>query len=426
MTEFIGSRISLISKSDIRYVGILQDINSQDSTLALKHVRWCGTEGRKQDPSQEIPPSDNVFDYIVFRGSDVKDLRIEEPATTPSAPPVQPPNDPAIIGSNSGQYNWNQAQTAQPPQPVQPNPYGAPYQQAPPAGAPYYMYPNAPAQFVPPGGLPLGTPLDASTPAVPYYGAPDQQQMGQRPEFAQNVSQGFAGQAPYNVRPGYGMPSNQKPPNFAPGMPAPGPTAVSASPSLQSMPPTNGVIPGAQPSIEASIEKESTSIRNSTVTNDRVVNATVDVSQSQTVETSGPSKEVPTTQPDASAAKPRTEFDFQTANQKFQSMKDDLLKGKNDEEAEEFYKPKQSFFDNISCESKEKGMEAADRRALRDRERSLNMETFGVAGSGNRGRRGRGRGRGGRGRGRGYARNQYNQYRNSNGSQPRAQPANDQ
>lgn len=71
-------------------------------------------------------------------------------------------------------------------------------------------------------------------------------------------------------------------------------------------------------------------------------------------------------------------------------------------------------------------MEAADRRALRDRERSLNMETFGVAGSGNRGRRGRGRGRGGRGRGRGYARNQYNQYRNSNGSQPRAQPANDQ
>lgn len=33
---YIGSRISLISKSDIRYVGLLHNINSQDSTVALE------------------------------------------------------------------------------------------------------------------------------------------------------------------------------------------------------------------------------------------------------------------------------------------------------------------------------------------------------------------------------------------------------
>lgn len=33
---YIGSKISLISKSDIRYVGILHSINSADSTVALE------------------------------------------------------------------------------------------------------------------------------------------------------------------------------------------------------------------------------------------------------------------------------------------------------------------------------------------------------------------------------------------------------
>jgi len=36
MTEFIGAKISLISRSDIRYVGILPEINSEESTVALE------------------------------------------------------------------------------------------------------------------------------------------------------------------------------------------------------------------------------------------------------------------------------------------------------------------------------------------------------------------------------------------------------
>ena len=36
MLPYLGSRISLISKSDIRYVGILHSINQQESTVALE------------------------------------------------------------------------------------------------------------------------------------------------------------------------------------------------------------------------------------------------------------------------------------------------------------------------------------------------------------------------------------------------------
>jgi Scd6-like Sm domain len=37
-----------------------------------------GTEGRAQSPQQEMPPQPNVFPLIVFKGSDVKDLKVEE------------------------------------------------------------------------------------------------------------------------------------------------------------------------------------------------------------------------------------------------------------------------------------------------------------------------------------------------------------
>jgi hypothetical protein len=78
-----------------RYVGTLVEINSEASTVSLDNVRSFGTEGRKGG-KDEYPPSDVVYEQIVFRGSDVKDLRIEESATT-KAPPAMP-QDPAIIG----------------------------------------------------------------------------------------------------------------------------------------------------------------------------------------------------------------------------------------------------------------------------------------------------------------------------------------
>ncbi|KAK0706912.1 Scd6-like Sm domain-containing protein [Lasiosphaeria miniovina] len=98
MSKFLGARISLISNSDIRYVGTLHQINSEDSTVSLENVRSFGTEGRKVNPGDEVAPSDQFYEYIVFRGTDVKDLRVEEgPSSAKEEPPAMP-NDPAIVG----------------------------------------------------------------------------------------------------------------------------------------------------------------------------------------------------------------------------------------------------------------------------------------------------------------------------------------
>lgn len=77
---------------------MLHEINSEESTVSLENVRSFGTEGRRGKPDEELPPSDQVYEYIVFRGSDVKDLRIEEGPTAKENKPPAVPDDPAIVG----------------------------------------------------------------------------------------------------------------------------------------------------------------------------------------------------------------------------------------------------------------------------------------------------------------------------------------
>merc|ERR1711944_356785 len=62
---YLGSKISLISKSEIRYEGILYTIDTKDSTVALSKVRSFGTEDRPTD--RPVAPRDEVYEYIIFR-----------------------------------------------------------------------------------------------------------------------------------------------------------------------------------------------------------------------------------------------------------------------------------------------------------------------------------------------------------------------
>ncbi|KAI1388211.1 Scd6-like Sm domain-containing protein [Hypoxylon trugodes] len=174
MSEFLGSRISLISKSDIRYSGVLHEINSEESTVSLENVRSFGTEGRKGNPDEEIAPSDQVYEYIVFRGSDVKDLRIEQAPVPPKEnQPPKVPDDPAIVGARTrpaplagaippgpGAPGYGQS-------PYQPNPFYPPPPgqwgrggpgPGPAQGFHGMPYPPPPGWFPPGQGFPAGGP----------------------------------------------------------------------------------------------------------------------------------------------------------------------------------------------------------------------------------------------------------------------------
>lgn len=97
----LGNHISLISKKNIRYEGILYSINESNSTLALQNVTSFGTEGReKADPSTAfVAPQEGIHAYLLFRGCDIKDLHVHEQkqdAVPSQGPTTESESQPAV------------------------------------------------------------------------------------------------------------------------------------------------------------------------------------------------------------------------------------------------------------------------------------------------------------------------------------------
>ncbi|KAK2752459.1 hypothetical protein FQN54_008121 [Arachnomyces sp. PD_36] len=231
MNHLIGQRFNLISKSDIRYVGTLHEINPEASTIALENVVSHGTEGRRGNPADEIAPSASVYEYIVFRGSDVKDISVaEEQKEAPVPEPPQVPNDPAILGSGSRPGPTQGTSRGQPAQPPQQQPPQQPPHRQPPPGYPQ----QPPFQGYPPYGQRFGPPGYPPGPGFPNmpYGAP--------PGWYPPPGQGFP------------QPPGQFPPQMPIGPPGsqgqrPGPPGV-PQPPMQAPKPTSELPVGEKPS----------------------------------------------------------------------------------------------------------------------------------------------------------------------------------
>ncbi|KAL2813666.1 Scd6-like Sm domain-containing protein [Aspergillus granulosus] len=276
MNHLIGQRFNLISKSDIRYVGTLHEINPEASTIALQDVVSFGTEGRRGNPAEEIPASNSIYEYIVFRGSDVKDISVAEDKkenAQPEAP--QMPDDPAILGSaphpGPGSHGLP-PQPQQPPQqpppgrgppppgyPQQPQfqgyypPYGPRYPQFPPGpGYPPMPYGAPPGWYPPPGqGFPQGP--GQFPPQMPI-GPPGQQHTPPSQQAAPNAPKATS-ELPVGDRP-VNKPSDQTtapPPAQAESAPTPPveskPEAVKATPAPTERAPPTGPKAGRAPPV---------------------------------------------------------------------------------------------------------------------------------------------------------------------------------
>uniref|UniRef100_A0A663MV93 LSM family member 14B n=2 Tax=Athene cunicularia TaxID=194338 RepID=A0A663MV93_ATHCN len=369
-------------------------------------VRSFGTEDRPTD--RPAPPREEIYEYIIFRGSDIKDITVCEP---PKAQHTLP-QDPAIVQSSLGSASTSSFQPHVPYSPFRGMP---PYSQLAASSLLSQQYAASlglEKLVSPPASAAASSP--SSSPSPQPVSEPD---MSSDPHQLSSKGSGFPSVHPVRKSPMVEQAVQTGPVD---NMNSQKPPPVKVTPGVQrngrQVPQGNSktnvdTVQAAPVQTQGQVNDENRRPQRRRSGNRRTRNRSRGQNRPATVK--------------ENTIKFEGDFDFESANAQFNreeldkefkkklNFKDDKAetgeeKGdpgvatqNNDGNAEEdllgpncYYDKSKSFFDNISSELK-----SSSRRTTWAEERKLNTETFGVSGRFLRGRSFRGGFRGGRGSG---------------------------
>lgn len=126
--DFIGSKISIITKSQCRYIGTIIGIDAQTSSIVLANVKCIGTENRSGHLTNgHVVGATSAI--MQFANSDIEDLKIVDEEQAPETPkqksypmpPVSSPpssqqpsihDDPAIVSAVVSSSNKDNTSTS--------------------------------------------------------------------------------------------------------------------------------------------------------------------------------------------------------------------------------------------------------------------------------------------------------------------------